>query len=134
MSFHFVAGGAGFIGSALVRRLLEEGARVRVADDFSTGFRQNLSEALEHIELLEGDLVDPAVARCALEGVDYVLHQAAIPSVQRSVEDPLSSNRANVTATLNILVAARDAQLKRPVYAYLAEDLRAPGDSGNRGF
>jgi nucleoside-diphosphate-sugar epimerase len=117
MSFYLVTGGAGFIGSALVHRLLEERARVRVADDFSTGFRQNLSETLARIELLEGDLADLAVARRALEGVDYVLHQAAIPSVQRSVEDPINSNRANVTATLNILVAARDAQVKRLVYA-----------------
>ena len=102
MSLYLVTGGAGFIGSALVRRLLEQGARVRVADDFSTGFRQNLSETLERIELLEGDLADPAVARHAVEGVDYALHQAAIPSVRRSVEDPLNTNRANVNATLNV--------------------------------
>ena len=117
MSFYLVTGGAGFIGSALVRRLLEEGAHISVADDFSTGFRQNLSEVLERIALLEGDLADPAVARRAVDGVDYVLHQAAIPSVQKSVEDPISSSRANVTATLNVLVAARDARVKRLVYA-----------------
>jgi nucleoside-diphosphate-sugar epimerase len=114
---YLVTGGAGFIGSGLVRRLLEEGARTRVVDDFSTGFRRNLSEVLERIEVLQGDLADPAVARRAADGVDYVLHQAAIPSVQRSVEDPISSNRANVTATLNLLVAARDARVKRLVYA-----------------
>lgn len=117
MVFYLVTGGAGFIGSALVRRLLEQGARVRVADNFSTGFRHNLAEVLDCLELIEGDLAEPAVAQSAVEGVDYVLHQAAIPSVQRSVEDPISSNRANVTATLNVLVAAREARVKRFVYA-----------------
>jgi nucleoside-diphosphate-sugar epimerase len=117
MALYLVTGGGGFIGSTLVRKLLDQGERVRVVDNFSTGRRENLAEVLDHIELLEGDLADEAVARKAAAGADYVLHQAAIPSVPRSIEDPLASNRANVTATLNMLVAARDAGAKRFVYA-----------------
>jgi nucleoside-diphosphate-sugar epimerase len=117
MALYLVTGGAGFIGSALVRRLLELGERVRVVDNFSTGLRANLAEVRGRIELLEGDLADEAVAREGAVGADYILHQAAIPSVPRSIEDPVSSNRANVTATLNLLVAARDAGVKRFVYA-----------------
>jgi nucleoside-diphosphate-sugar epimerase len=117
MALYLVTGGAGFIGSALVRRLLELGERVRVVDNFSTGLRVNLAEVRGRIELLEGDLADEAVAREGAVGADYILHQAAIPSVPRSIEDPVSSNRANVTATLNLLVAARDAGVKRFVYA-----------------
>jgi UDP-glucose 4-epimerase len=88
-----------------------------VVDNFSTGFRRNLDNCLGRIELVEGDLADLAVCKACVERVEYVLHQAAIPSVQRSVEDPISSHRANVTATLNMLVAARDAQVKRFVFA-----------------
>jgi nucleoside-diphosphate-sugar epimerase len=117
MALYLVTGGAGFIGSALVRRLLERGTQVRVVDNFSTGSRANLAEILGQIELLEGDLADPDVARRSAGGVDYILHQAALPSVPRSIEDPVGSNNANVTATLNLLVAARDAKVKRFVYA-----------------
>jgi UDP-glucose 4-epimerase len=117
MANFLVTGGAGFIGSALVHRLLDLGHSVRVVDNFSTGFRRNLDHCLDRIELVEGDLAELAVCKACVQGVEYVLHQAAIPSVQRSVEDPLSSNRANVTATLNMLVAARDAQVKRFVFA-----------------
>jgi UDP-glucose 4-epimerase len=117
MASFLVTGGAGFIGSALVNRLLELGHSVRVVDNFSTGFRSNLDNCLERIELVEGDLAELAVCKACVQGVEYVLHQAAIPSVQRSVEDPLRSNKANVTATLNMLVAARDAQVKRFVFA-----------------
>jgi nucleoside-diphosphate-sugar epimerase len=117
MALYLVTGGAGFIGSTLVRKLLDQGERVRVADNFSTGRRENLAGVLDRIELLEGDLADEAVARKAVAGVDYVLHEAAIPSVPRSIEDPMASNRANITATLNMLVAARDARAKRFVYA-----------------
>jgi len=117
MASFLVTGGAGFIGSALVHRLLDLGHSVRVVDNFSTGFRRNLDNCLDRIELVEGDLAELAVCEASAQGVEYVLHQAAIPSVQRSVEDPLSSHRANVTATLNMLVAARNAQVKRFVFA-----------------
>jgi UDP-glucose 4-epimerase len=117
MASFLVTGGAGFIGSALVNRLVELGHSVRVVDNFSTGFRRNLENCLDRIELVEGDLAEIAVCRACVQRVEYVLHQAAIPSVQRSVEDPISSHRANVTATLNMLVAARDAQVKRFVFA-----------------
>jgi len=117
MASFLVTGGAGFIGSALVNRLVKEDHSVRVVDNFSTGFRRNLDNCLDRIELVEGDLTELAVCKACVQGVEYVLHQAAIPSVQRSVEDPISSHRANVTATLNMLVAARDAGAKRFVFA-----------------
>jgi UDP-glucose 4-epimerase len=117
MAKYLVTGGAGFIGSALVNRLLELGHSVKVVDNFSTGFRRNLENCLDRIELVEGDLAELAVCKASVQGVEYVLHEAAIPSVQRSVEDPISSDRANVTATLNMLVAARDARVKRFVFA-----------------
>jgi UDP-N-acetylglucosamine/UDP-N-acetyl-alpha-D-glucosaminouronate 4-epimerase len=116
MASYLVTGGAGFIGSHLAEELVRRGATVRVADSLITGKRSNLGH-LSGVEFLEGDLADPDVAVRAVAGVDYVLHQAAIPSVPRSVEDPITSNRANITATLNILVAARDAGVKRLVYA-----------------
>jgi len=117
MAGFLVTGGAGFIGSALVHRLVHLGERVRVVDDFSTGFRRNLEDVPGRFELIEGNLAEFSVAESAVRGMEYVLHQAAIPSVQRSVDDPIRSNHANVTATLNLLVAARDAGVKRFVYA-----------------
>ncbi len=116
MAFYLVTGGAGFIGSHMVEALRRRGDRVRVADSLVTGKRANLAH-IDEVEFLEGDLADPAFAVRAVEGVEYVLHQAAIPSVPRSVEDPLTSNRANIDATLSLLVAARDAGVKRVVYA-----------------
>jgi nucleoside-diphosphate-sugar epimerase len=116
MAHYLVTGGAGFIGSHLAEELVRLGERVRVVDSLVTGKRQNLAH-LPQVEFVEGDLADPAVARHAVAGVDYVLHQAAIPSVPRSVKDPVTSNRANVDASLNVLVAARDAGVKRLVYA-----------------
>ena len=116
MSFYLVTGGAGFIGSHLAEELERRGDRVRVVDSLITGHRYNLAH-LKTVEFQEGDLADLDVARRAVEDVDFVLHQAAIPSVPRSVQDPITSNRANVDATLNVLVAARDAGVRRFVFA-----------------
>jgi nucleoside-diphosphate-sugar epimerase len=116
MAQYLVTGGAGFIGSHLAEELVRRGERVRVVDSLITGKRQNLTH-LPQVEFLEGDLADLEVARRAVEGVEYVLHQAAIPSVPRSVQDPITSNRANIDASLNVLVAARDAGVRRVVYA-----------------
>ena len=116
MSFYLVTGGAGFIGSHLCEELVRRGERVRVVDSLVTGKRANLAH-LPQVEFIEGDLANLDVARRSVQGVDYVLHQAAIPSVPRSVEDPITSNRANIDAGLNLLVAARDARVKRVVYA-----------------
>jgi UDP-glucose 4-epimerase len=116
MASYLVTGGAGFIGSHLAEELLRRGHRVRVVDSLITGKRANLA-CIPAAEFLEGDLADAGVAERATAGVDYVLHQAAIPSVPRSVNDPATSNRANITATLNILIAARQAGVKRLVYA-----------------
>lgn len=117
MAFYLVTGGAGFIGSHMVEALRRRGDRVRVADSLVTGSRDNLAH-IDDVEFLQGDLADESFARQAVAGgVEYVLHQAAIPSVPRSVEDPITSNRANIDATLNVLVAARDAGVRRVVYA-----------------
>ena len=116
MPLYLVTGGAGFVGSALARELLRRGERVRVVDDFSVGLRQNLAEIMDQIELLEVDITDLERLRPAVEGVDFVLHQAALRSVPRSVDNPLPSNYVNVVGTLNLLVAARDAGVKRLVY------------------
>lgn len=116
MPVYLVTGGAGFIGSHLVEALVARGATVRVADNLSTGKRENLAH-LPAVDLLVGDLADEAFAREAVSRADYVLHQAAIPSVPRSVADPVASHRANVDATLNVLVAAREAGVRRVVYA-----------------
>src|SRR5438105_1209622 len=107
MARYLVTGGAGFIGSHLVEELLRRGESVRVADNFSTGKRENLPSGSK-IDLVEGDLADGDVAQRAVAGCDFVLHQAAIPSVPRSVKDPLTSHRANVDATLHVLLAARN--------------------------
>jgi nucleoside-diphosphate-sugar epimerase len=116
MASYLVTGGAGFIGSHLAEELLRRGQHVRVVDSLITGKRRNL-EPLDGVEFVEGDLADPSVAAATVKGIDYVLHQAAIPSVPRSVKDPVTSNRANIDASLNVLVAARDAGVRRVVYA-----------------
>jgi UDP-glucose 4-epimerase len=117
MAKYLVTGAAGFIGSSLVRALLERGEQVRGIDNFETGRRENLTEVLSRIDFREADILDLHAMHKACENVDYVLHEAAIPSVPRSVLDPLGSNRANVDGTVNLLVAARDAKVKRVVYA-----------------
>lgn len=112
-----VTGGAGFIGSNIVQLLLEKGKRVRVLDNFSTGRRENLAPFARDVELVEGDIRDPRAVGKALAGVSFVSHQAALPSVTRSVEDPYTSNQVNIDGTLNVLIAARDAGVKRLVFA-----------------
>ncbi|MDP6770725.1 MAG: SDR family oxidoreductase [Anaerolineales bacterium] len=114
---YLVTGGAGFIGSSIVSALVKQGQHVRVADNFSTGRRENLDMVWDSIELVEGDLAELDYARKVVDGVDYVVHQAAIPSVPRSVDDPIGNNQAGVIATLNLLVAARDAGVLRMTYA-----------------
>ena len=116
MANYLVTGGAGFIGSHLTEELRRRGQTVRVIDSLITGKRRNLDH-ISGVDFLEGDLADPGVAARAVDGMDYVLHQAAIPSVPRSVKDPVTSNHANIDATLAVLVAARDAGVKRLVYA-----------------
>ena len=116
MATYLVTGGAGFIGSHLTEELVRRGHTVRVADSLITGKRSNLDH-IPGVDFREGDLADGGFAADVVQGCDYVLHQAAIPSVPRSVKDPITSNRANVDATLNVLVAARDAGVKRLVFA-----------------
>jgi nucleoside-diphosphate-sugar epimerase len=117
MSSYLVTGGAGFIGSHLCETLAARGDRVRVVDSLITGKRENLAQLGDRVQFIEGDLADLDTARRAVEGCEFVLHQAAIPSVPRSVKDPITSNRANIDATLAVLVAARDAGVRRVVYA-----------------
>jgi len=114
MSTYLVTGGAGFIGSHLSAALVARGHRVRVADNLITGYQQNVQPG---VEFMVGDLADPDAATAAVQGVDYVLHQAAIPSVPRSVMNPRETHRANVDGMLNVLIAARDAGVKRVVFA-----------------
>lgn len=117
MATYLVTGGAGFIGSAIVGELLRRGESVRVLDNLSTGRLENLKEVLDRVELVQADLCDGPALEKALAGVQYVLHQAAIPSVPRSIADPLETNRANVDGTLHLMVAARQAGVQRVVYA-----------------
>jgi len=114
---YLVTGGAGFIGSHIVDALLKEGHRVRVVDNFSTGKRENLEHVANQIDLRAISITDQAALADAMQGVDYVFHLAALASVPRSVKDPLGSNEHNVTGTLNVLITARDAGVKRVVYS-----------------
>src|SRR5271154_5933508 len=114
---YLVTGAAGFVGSSLVRALLARGEEVRGVDNFATGRHENVSDLVHGMDFREVDLLDLDAMHKACAGVDYVLHQAAIPSVPKSVLDPLGSNHANVDGTVNLLVAARDAKVKRVVYA-----------------
>jgi UDP-glucose 4-epimerase len=117
MSTYLITGIAGFIGSSLARAVLAQGDNVRGVDNFSTGKRSNIAELLDRIDVREADLLDLEAMQSACKGVDYVLHEAAIPSVPRSVLNPLESNQANVDGTVSVLVAARDAKVKRVIYA-----------------
>jgi UDP-glucose 4-epimerase len=114
---YLVTGGAGFIGSNIVRELLSRGERVRVLDNFATGRRENLHDVGDQIELHEADIRDLGAIQPAFDGVDYVLHQAALPSVPRSVQDPVGTTETNVNGTLHVLLACRDAGVKRCVIA-----------------
>ena len=114
---YLITGGAGFIGSHLVKHVLGAGGNVRVVDNLSTGSAKRLSQIRESVQLVTGDLADNSVAAEVVKDVDYVLHQAAVPSVQRSVVDPVGTHRSNVTATLNLLENSRKARVRRFVYA-----------------
>ena len=107
MSLYLVTGGAGFIGSNIVEKLLSIGEKVRVLDNFSTGKRGNILPFLDRIELVEGDIRSYHIVREAVDGVDFILHQAALPSVPRSIKDPITTNEVNVAGTLNILESAK---------------------------
>src|SRR6266436_3500269 len=117
MALYLITGVGGFIGSSLAHELLRRGQQVRGVDNFSTGKRENLAPILGQIDFRESDILDLEAMKLACAGADYVLHQAAIPSVPKSVLDPIGSNRANVDGTVNVLVAARDAKVKRVIYA-----------------
>lgn len=117
MDKYLVTGGAGFIGSNIVEELVRRGGKIRVLDNFITGNRENIKPFMNKIELIEGDIRDAKVVKGALKGIDYVIHQAALRSVAKSVEDPFTTNDTNVSGTLNLLAAAKEAQVKRVVYA-----------------
>ncbi len=119
MSNIIVTGGAGFIGSNLTEALLKKGHQVRVLDNFSTGKKENLlfAERFSTFEMVEGDIRDRAVCQTAMRNVEYVFHQAALPSVQRSVEDPLTTHMVNAVGTLNVLLAAKEAGVRKVIYA-----------------
>jgi UDP-glucose 4-epimerase len=117
MGLYLVTGGAGFIGSSIAEALLAKGERVRILDDFSTGRRSNIESLKGNFELTEGSIVDPAVLARVMEGVEVVFHQAAIPSVARSVDDPITSVKVGVEGTTNVLLAARNANVRRVIFA-----------------
>ncbi|MFN0085571.1 MAG: SDR family oxidoreductase [Blastocatellia bacterium] len=115
--FYLVTGGAGFIGSHIAEALVKRGDRVRVLDNLMTGHRHNLAHLADKVEFIEGDIRDPEATRSAMEGIQIVFHEAAIPSVPRSVSEPRLNHDANVNGTFNVLMAARDAGVRRVVYA-----------------
>ncbi|GBR77508.1 UDP-N-acetylglucosamine 4-epimerase [Candidatus Termititenax dinenymphae] len=117
MAKFLVTGGAGFIGSNMVKALLQNGDNVRVMDNLSTGHLKNIEPVLNKIDFQQTDLTSLADCRKAVDGIDYILHHGAIPSVPRSVDDPVKTNGANIDGTLNLLIAARDAKIKRLIYA-----------------
>jgi len=114
---YLITGGAGFIGSNIAREALTRGIRVRILDNFSTGHWSNLADIRDDIEIVEGDIRSYHIVRSAMEGVEVVFHQGALPSVPRSIADPITTNEVNVTGTLNILHAALDAHCRRVLFA-----------------
>ena len=137
MDKYLVTGGAGFIGSHIAEELVKKGHPVRILDNFSTGKRENISPFLDGIELIEADIRDLEACRRAVKGEDCVLHHAALTSVPLSIEDPLSTNEVNITGTLNLLLAAREAKIKRFVFASSAavygDDPRLPKEESMEG-
>lgn len=117
MALYLITGVAGFIGSSLARAVIAQGDQVRGIDNFATGKPENIAKILHQIDFHEADLLNADAMHSACRGVDYIFHEAAIPSVPKSVLDPLASNRANVDGTVHLLIAARDAKVKRVVYA-----------------
>lgn len=134
---YLVTGGGGFIGSHIVESLVNDGQDVRVLDNFLTGKRENIAGFLDSIELIEGDIRDFGTCEKALDGVDFVLHQAALPSVPRSVADPVLTNAINVAGTLNMLVASKNAKIKKFVFAssssVYGDDPSLPKKEGKEG-
>jgi UDP-N-acetylglucosamine 4-epimerase len=137
MNSFLVTGGAGFIGSHIVEELVGRGARVRVLDNFITGKRENIAPFLDRIELIEGDIRELETCRRAVRDIDYVLHQAALPSVPRSLEEPILVNEINVTGTLTLLWASLGAKIRRFVFAssssVYGDDPRLPQQEGSEG-
>lgn len=137
MAKYLVTGGAGFIGSHITEELVKRGEKVRVLDNFLTGKRENLASFLTGIDLIEGDIRDYSLCQKAVKGIDYVLHQAALPSVPRSVSDPITSNEINITGTLNMLTASKDEGIKSFIFAssssVYGDDQRLPKKEGNEG-
>jgi len=138
MAKYLVTGGAGFIGSHITEELVKRGEGVKVLDNFLTGKKENITPFLDQIELIEGDIRDYDLCQTAVDGVDYVLHQAALPSVPRSVSDPITSNEINITGTLNMLVASQKMGVKSFVFAssssVYGDDQRLPKKEGNEGI
>src|SRR3989339_1486755 len=114
---YLVTGGAGFIGSNMVRHLVEKNKKVRILDDLSTGRLDNIKDLLDKVDFIQGDLRDTDTVKHAVNDVRYIFHYGALPSVARSVEDPLTSNQTNVCGTLKLLLAARDARVDRFMYS-----------------
>jgi len=137
MNSFLITGGAGFIGSHLAEELVRRGGKVRVLDNFLTGKRENLEPFRNFIELVEGDIRDIETCRRALRGIDFVLHQAALPSVPRSIREPLLANDINVNGTLNLLIASAEAGIKRFVFAssssVYGDDPVVPKKEGSEG-
>lgn len=117
MNRYLVTGGAGFIGSHIAEELVKRGYSVRIVDNFLTGKEENIASFLDGVELIRGDIRDLKLCHEAIKDVDYVLHQAALPSVPRSVEDPLLTNAINIEGTLNVLLASRETSVKKVVFA-----------------